>query len=297
MGEDDESARHGFGPLQDGSELCEGRNTGCSSTGNVPVGRVEFGTGPHDGGQAHLGGDGSNSVIDITVRRSERVGRDTDGFPDRLHCPTEFGDNLLVGQVGEVWMRPSVDGNLMSRYVLGDKHLRSRDDSRPDDEEGGRQIVLVQIVEQDGRVRRRSIIVGETPVVLVGTGNDIGRSSATTTRPPTSRRILDGLRRVEARTGGGTKLGNIAEIELGQPRLDLGRVYGRNPVQRRVSGRRGISGGDRGCVADSGRRGSSWICGVQTDRALRGHAGGDGGSITGDFGQFGIAAKFKGLTE
>ena len=129
---------------------------------------------PDNGRQAHLRSDASDSVVDVSVRRSECVGRHADGVPNDLLRPPKLSDNLLVGQGSEGSVRPGVDGDLVTACVLGLERLRSRQDSRANDEEGRLEVDLVQVVKQDGGVWRRSIIVRQTPGELVRALGDIG---------------------------------------------------------------------------------------------------------------------------
>lgn len=131
---------------------------------------------PNNGGKTHLRGNASNTVIDVSVRRSESVRRDTNGVLDNLHSPSKLGDNLLVGERGKRSVGPGVDGDLVTSGVFRLEHLRSGKDSRTDDEEGRLDVLLVQVVEQDGGVRRWSVIVRKTPGKLVGALSDIGFS-------------------------------------------------------------------------------------------------------------------------
>lgn len=51
-------------------------------------------------------------VLNISVRRPKRVGCNTSDVPYGLHSPTELSDDLLVGERGQVRVRPSMDGKL-----------------------------------------------------------------------------------------------------------------------------------------------------------------------------------------
>ena len=98
---------------------------------------------PDNGRQAHLRSDASDSVVDVSVGRSEGVGRHADGVPNDLLRPPELSDNLLVGQGSKGSVRPGVDGDLVTACVLGLEHLRSRQNSRANDEEGRLEVDLV----------------------------------------------------------------------------------------------------------------------------------------------------------
>jgi len=136
--------------VEDGLEFAQSGFTGRAVSGNVPVGGVKVGCGvvdsdrgPQDRSKAHLCGDGSDSVVDISIGRSESVGSDTGNVPDDLGGPSELGDDLLVGQSREHGVRPCVDRELVAGYVFGEYHFRSRQDSRADDKEGGLEVVGV----------------------------------------------------------------------------------------------------------------------------------------------------------
>jgi hypothetical protein len=78
-----------------------------------------------------------------------------------------------------------MDSNLVTLEVFFLKKGRVRDDTRADDEKGGLEVNLVQIVKEIRRVRSRAIVICETPGVLLRAGGDIGFARATTARPPT----------------------------------------------------------------------------------------------------------------
>jgi hypothetical protein len=114
--------------------LVSHRHTGCEDrplTHGVEVlgGTVGGNTSPHDRSLTHLSSDVSDSVINVTVRRSESVWRNTDDIPDNLGGPSELSDDFLVAQSGERGVRPGVDRDLVTRHVLGQQHLGSRQDS------------------------------------------------------------------------------------------------------------------------------------------------------------------------
>jgi len=85
-------------------------------------------------------------------------------------------------------MRPCVDGDLMTRHVLGLESCGIRDCAAADNEEGGVDALLVQILQKIRGVRGWAIIEGGAPGELVGAGNDVGRATAVTAGPPASPR-------------------------------------------------------------------------------------------------------------
>lgn len=141
---------HGYVIVQDGFEFGQGRFTSSSVSRNVPIGSVKVLNGvvggytsPHDGSLVHLSCNVPDSIIDISVWRSESVWGNTDNISDNFGGPSEFGDNLLVGQSGKGRVRPSVDRDLMARHVFRQEHFRSRKNSGSNDKEGSLEVVLV----------------------------------------------------------------------------------------------------------------------------------------------------------
>lgn len=107
----------------------------------------------------------------ITVRGTHGSGGDTKDCLDGFTSPTQFTYNLLVGQTGQglirnvrssprsplktYTMRPGVDTDLMTGHVLFHKNLGVRDNTGPNNEEGGQKILLIEIL-QKGSVRNVS---------------------------------------------------------------------------------------------------------------------------------------------
>lgn len=152
--QDDEPSVELFGRLQDGVEPGQRGLTVGTTSGNVPVVRIKDDAvtgGPDDRGQTHLCSDGSDTVVDVTVRRPEGSGSDTDRVLDDLHRPTELGDDLGVGEVGQVRVGPGVDRDLVTGHVFADDHLGSGQDSGTDDEEGGLQVIGVDCERHEAR--------------------------------------------------------------------------------------------------------------------------------------------------
>lgn len=106
--------------------LCEGgvegnliRDGGDCATMDTPVVRIPLFRNaiavvvwdgrPEGGDEVHGLCDGTNTVVDVTVRGPEEDGGDASDVLDRLATPTELGNDLLVGQGSEGGMGPGVD--------------------------------------------------------------------------------------------------------------------------------------------------------------------------------------------
>jgi hypothetical protein len=63
-----------------------------------------------------------------------------------------------------------MNSNLMTSHILGLKSQRGLEASRADSEEGSVERLLTEEVEQVGGVEPWTIVVGETPGVLVRAG-------------------------------------------------------------------------------------------------------------------------------
>jgi len=94
--ENDESrVEHGDVIVQNGFELGQGRWTGSSVSRDVPIGSIKVldsvvggYTSPHDGSLLHLSCNVPDSIIDISVRRSESVWGNTNNIPDNFRGPS-----------------------------------------------------------------------------------------------------------------------------------------------------------------------------------------------------------------
>ena len=138
-------------------------------------------------------------------------------------------------------MRPSMDANLMTSHVLLLQHRRVRDSTGADHEHSRLQVVLVEVLQEVGRVQRGTVVVGQTPCVLVGAGRDIRVADAATACPPAAALVGGELGVGGASTGlGGLEVGNLDArvLHLLDPLLDLGRVRRGRLVERRVVGGR-----------------------------------------------------------
>lgn len=103
--EDDEAGIDERRVAQNALEGVEGCLANDVAAGDLPVVGVEFDAsgraGPHDGNHAHGKSDGTDTVVDVTVRRAHGSGGDTEEGLDCLASPAEFSNNLLVGEVGQ----------------------------------------------------------------------------------------------------------------------------------------------------------------------------------------------------
>jgi hypothetical protein len=91
------------------------------------------------GGKTHVGGNAGDIV-------------------NNLLRPSQLSHNLLVRERRQARVRPSVDRELMAHHVLGLNHLGTGDGAGTDDEEGRFEVLLVEEVEEAGRVRRGSVV-------------------------------------------------------------------------------------------------------------------------------------------
>ena len=138
-------------------------------------------------------------------------------------------------------MRPCVNGDLVATHVFLLQECGVGDDTRTDRKESSLEVVLVKIVEQVGSVKGGTVVVGQTPRVLVGACRDISITDATTASPPTTALVLGKLRVGGATTG-------LSRLEVGDsdarvldvldPLLDFGRVSRWGLVERGVVGGR-----------------------------------------------------------
>jgi hypothetical protein len=146
--------------------------------------------GPHDRRQTHCQGDSSNPVINVTERGPHCVGRDTQDILDYFLTPSKFCNNLLVGEGRKGrGMTPSMDGDVVLAQILCLKNSREGNCTRTNDKEGRLERILVEVIQEVGRVVRRSIIVRETPCVLCGAIRDVSVTNTPATRPPTASRV------------------------------------------------------------------------------------------------------------
>ncbi len=139
---------------------------------------------PHNGDKAHSKTNSTDTVVDITVRRTPVQGSDSSHILDDLLCPAELGNELLSRLGSSIAVTPGVHAELMLTEILLLQQGGVRDSTRTDHEERRLQVLLIEIVEQVGRVWRWAVVVRKTPRELVGTGGHVGLTSASTASPP-----------------------------------------------------------------------------------------------------------------
>lgn len=201
MGKDNETAGEAAGSVENLVKRVE--DFGSRETrGNVPVVGVKvaaIGAGPDDGGETHGAGNGADTIVNVTIRRTHCVGGDTSDFLDGLAGPAELGNDLLIGQGGKGRVGPSVDRELVTAHILCLKHLGARNSTRADDKERRLDIGSIEIVEKIRGVWRWTIVKGQAPcrcgmsgnasaeiggLTLVGASGNVRVARASSTCPP-----------------------------------------------------------------------------------------------------------------
>lgn len=84
--------------------------------------------------------------LDISVRRTESVRRDTQYILHHLLRPAELRDDFLVRQGRERRVTPGVNTKLVSAHVLFTSRVRELEDTRADGKERDLELLLVQIL-------------------------------------------------------------------------------------------------------------------------------------------------------
>lgn len=147
-----------------------GESTHSVKVDSLPTSRN---TRPDNRRQPHLRRHRPNAIIDIAIRRPERVGRHTRHVLDDLFRPTQLRNDLLIGQSRQGRVGPCVHRELVARHVLCLDHFRARNDARADEEKGGLELLLVQVVQEERSVRGGSVVERGAPGALVGTLGDV----------------------------------------------------------------------------------------------------------------------------
>lgn len=156
MLEDDEASLHGRDLDQPGLKSIDDGLGGGSLCRDVPVIGVKV-LGPDGGLVTELGGDGTDTVVDISVRGAPVDGGDADDGLNGLLGPLQFSNDLLVGEGGHGGVRPGVDGDMVAVVVGALEGLREGNSAGADDEEGGLLVVGRQVVVQARRVGRWAV--------------------------------------------------------------------------------------------------------------------------------------------
>jgi len=85
--------------------------------------------------------------LDISKRRAHHIRGNAKNVLNDLFRPSQFSNNLLIGQGGQRRMTPGVYCNLVLAHVLSLENGWERNDSGTDDEEGRLEFFLVQEVQ------------------------------------------------------------------------------------------------------------------------------------------------------
>jgi hypothetical protein len=92
-------------------------DTGCGDLTTIRVTRVE---GPDDGFfKAHNADDGSHTVIDVSVGGADEPGRKSADLLDSQGGPHNLSHNLIVGQIGQPRVTPSVIEDVVTQGAFG----------------------------------------------------------------------------------------------------------------------------------------------------------------------------------
>lgn len=118
------------------------------------------------------------------TRRAEGQGGDAGDVLDKLARPAELSNDLLVGERRQGRVRPGVAAKLVAEDVLLAEDVGLAKCARANDVEGRLEVVVAEVVEQDGGVERRSVVEGETPGVFLRALDDVGLVGALAARPP-----------------------------------------------------------------------------------------------------------------
>ncbi|KAI3486512.1 hypothetical protein L1887_49913 [Cichorium endivia] len=204
---------------------------------------------PHDGLHAeHLGGDGAHTSVDVTLGRAPVHGHASSQVVDDLHGPAEVAEDLHVGLARLERVGPGVDTEVHGRVRLdvGVHHVRVPDDGAADEEVGGALLLLLEVLDERGRLRGGAVVkgdgdgvVGREPDVarvalLDGPGADVGHVGAGGVDGGAGVGVSDGARDVGDETG--SLLGVVAvDPGLGQ-RAGGGRVGAGGRVGEAVLG-------------------------------------------------------------
>lgn len=99
MLQNNESGLHGRDLCQPGLKGINDRLSGSSLGRDVPIVGIKV-LGPDGSLEAELGGNGTDTVVDVSEGRSPIDGSDTDDGFDGFLGPFEFSDDLSVGEGG-----------------------------------------------------------------------------------------------------------------------------------------------------------------------------------------------------
>lgn len=135
-------------------------------------------------------------------------------------------------------MAPGVHRDLVTGEVLLLEERGVGERARADDEEGGLEVVLVEVVEEVRGIGRGAVVVGQAPGELVGAADDVGRAGAPAAGPPAALRVVRdgaGVSGAPAGDGGGESGDRDARVlDVLDPLQDLGGVRRGRLVERGV---------------------------------------------------------------
>ena len=84
----------------------------------------------------------------VSLGRTHGCGSNSKDLPDSLTSESELGDDLLIGEGCEKSVRPGVYADFMAGHVFFDQYSWPLNYARADNEEGSRDIYLVEVFEQ-----------------------------------------------------------------------------------------------------------------------------------------------------
>jgi hypothetical protein len=202
---------------------------------NSPVVGVKGITGPVNRDVTELLEDEADTVVDVSVWRTHVLETVTSGLHDGLLSPLHLGNDLLVGEGGQGVVRPGVGGQVVALGNLTLKGVGVLDGVGTNDEEGGRELVGLEVVQQDGGVDRGTIVEGQTPGVGSSAGGDIvtGASIASPVALVGDRGVGAGWRSTHMELD----VRGTSQINLLQPGNDLGGVDWGHLIDFGIEGR------------------------------------------------------------
>lgn len=155
-----------------------GNDLGLGHGGHLPVVGVKGVAGPVHRDVAELLEHEADTVVDVTIGRAHVLHSQASGGQDGLLGPLHLGDDLLIGQGSQGVVRPGVGGQVVALSNLALDGVGVLDDVGANQEEGGRQLLGLEVVEQLGGVGRRAVVEGESPSVGGATDSDVVGSTS-----------------------------------------------------------------------------------------------------------------------
>lgn len=202
--------------------LCKSSNDGgFGHGGHLPVVSIKSIASPVNRDIAELLEDKTNTVVDITIRRTHVLEAESGGLHDGLLSPLHLGNDLLIGQGSEGMVGPGVRGQVVALGDLALDGIRVLDDIGTNQEESSRMLVRLQIIQQGRSGGGWTIVKGQTPGVRSSASCNIV-SGASITSPVTLvwNRGVRAYRRIalmKRDAGGSRKVTNLLK-----PSQDLG---------------------------------------------------------------------------